>query len=226
MTMYNHIISFISIVLLPIYSYFDMKHLKANQTSIQKITSYIKMMLILCTISFIVLISVPQYHFLSNLELKKMSKIITYAPYIYFFIFSFLPLLLLFFPKFRMLVNKEVVTTRLFIFPITRTETLWFILFAIIVSISEELIYRYFLPYYLHKLFPDITLLLLITLSSAIFAIIHYLQGFGGILNQFFVATSLCVIFFSINSLPLIILIHFLLDIKILIIIRFSGIKQ
>ncbi|MCL6471827.1 MAG: CPBP family intramembrane metalloprotease [Firmicutes bacterium] len=87
-------------------------------------------------------------------------------------------------------------------------------------GISEEIIYRGFLMFYLLTYLPGIPIITPALISSAIFALGHTYQGITGIIITFLLGIWLAAMYVLTGSLILSMVVHALLDVRILLIWR------
>ena len=85
---------------------------------------------------------------------------------------------------------------------------------ALTAGITEEILYRGFLFYYLQALFPGISIWLVVLIPAAIFSLGHFYQGFQGILMTFIVGFAFGILYLAFDSILPLIVIHFLMDIQ------------
>lgn len=101
-----------------------------------------------------------------------------------------------------------------FLLPTTRNERLFFLLIALLVSVSDEIIFRGVMLHYLSNLPMELSLLMRGMISSLCFGIIHLYQGWRG----FWVTASLGMLMFLLfvgtGNLLVPILFHLLIDAK------------
>jgi membrane protease YdiL (CAAX protease family) len=100
--------------------------------------------------------------------------------------------------------------------PEKRTERFWFGAVSLGAGVSEELLFRGFLFWYLGFFFPQLSLVQLIVLSSAMFGFCHIYQGLLGIVGTSVLGAVLMWMYLSTESLILPIAIHALIDLRIL----------
>jgi membrane protease YdiL (CAAX protease family) len=104
-----------------------------------------------------------------------------------------------------------------FFLPRTREERWWFAAMCVTVGVCEEIIFRGFLTRYLHDLPLGLGLLGAVLVAALIFAIDHGYQGWRGILGTGILALVMTLLFFATGSLWVPILLHALLDLRILL---------
>jgi len=100
--------------------------------------------------------------------------------------------------------------------PERTVERFWFAAVSLGAGVTEELLFRGFLFWYLGFFFPRLTLVQLIVLSSLIFGYCHIYQGWIGIVGTGVLGAVLMWMYLSTESLVLPIAIHALIDLRIL----------
>lgn len=110
--------------------------------------------------------------------------------------------------------------------PTTARERLWFAAISIGAGVSEELLFRGFLLWYLHFFWPQLNLLELIVLSSSIFGLCHIYQGWTGILGTGVLGAVFAWLFLLTGSLLVPMIIHALVDLRILAIFTPGRIRS
>ncbi|MDB4950568.1 MAG: hypothetical protein JWM27_3217 [Gemmatimonadetes bacterium] len=107
-----------------------------------------------------------------------------------------------------------------FFLPRTRRERWWFAAVCVTVGVCEEIIFRGFLIRYFGSLpFVHVGLAGAVLLSAAIFGMDHGYQGWKGILGTFVLALVMTALFFVTGSLWVPIVVHALLDLRVLLIL-------
>jgi membrane protease YdiL (CAAX protease family) len=106
------------------------------------------------------------------------------------------------------------------VIPGSPTEARWFAGLASGGAIQEELLYRAFLFYYLGTHFPDLSVWMIILISSAVFGLGHLYQGVKGILLTGLVGVLVAALYVASGNLILPILLHALLNLRILFVVN------
>lgn len=104
--------------------------------------------------------------------------------------------------------------------PSTRKERQLFAALSITAGICEELLFRGFLLFYLQDLFLGLPLVGAVVISSVIFGIAHLYQGAKGVLGTGMFGLGMAVLYIWSGSLIFPIIIHALLDLRILLLHR------
>jgi membrane protease YdiL (CAAX protease family) len=104
------------------------------------------------------------------------------------------------------------------ILPATRIERWWFAALSIGAGISEELLFRGFLLYYLGRYLPELNVWPQILIASAVFGFAHLFQGWRGILATGALGAVFGLLYVATGSLFAPIVIHAAIDLRILIV--------
>lgn len=97
--------------------------------------------------------------------------------------------------------------------PVTKQEKKAWNYVSLTAGITEEIIYRGFLIYAFSYLFPDLSIWLVLLLSSVLFGLAHSYQGFAaGILRTTFIGFIFAILYIGLGSIWPIIVLHFLID--------------
>lgn len=110
-----------------------------------------------------------------------------------------------------------------FVLPRTREERRWFAALAVTVGVCEEIIYRGFLIGYLLAVAPWLGLGGAALGAAAIFGIDHGYQGWTGVLATGFLALVFTALLFLTGTLWIPIVVHALLDLRILLLLEPAG---
>lgn len=102
--------------------------------------------------------------------------------------------------------------------PLSRTERSWFAGVSVGAGISEELVFRGFLLYYIAGNLPGIGIAWRIALAAIIFGLCHFYQGWQGMLGTAILGAVLGGLYVATGSLLLPIILHALIDLRILLI--------
>lgn len=109
--------------------------------------------------------------------------------------------------------------------PRTGRERRLFAALSVTAGVCEEILFRGFLLFYLQEVFPGVGVVGAVVLSSAVFGLAHLYQGVAGVLGTGLFGAGMAVLYFFSGSLVLPILLHALLDLRILLIHR-SGVRR
>lgn len=99
--------------------------------------------------------------------------------------------------------------------PRNNKERLWASLLALNAGFSEELFFRLFLPLLIYLVFNNALFALVV--ATLIFGLVHYYQGWAGVVITMLLGTVLMVIYLATSSIWVVIIIHALIDLNNLI---------
>lgn len=104
--------------------------------------------------------------------------------------------------------------------PSTREERWLFAAVAVTAGICEELLFRGFLLFYLQDLFLGLSLAAAVIVSSIVFGMAHLYQGAKGVLGTGVFGLGMALLYVWSGSLLLPIILHALLDLRVLLLYR------
>lgn len=113
---------------------------------------------------------------------------------------------------------KRMLEMAVAILPATRIERWWFAVLSIGAGVSEELLFRGFLLYYLARYLPDLNVWPQILIASAVFGFAHLFQGWRGILATGALGAVFGLLYAVTGSLFVPVVIHAAIDLRILIV--------
>ncbi len=223
--MAKHLIAIFLIVAVPIWDHFETKRLKTSRDPRVKIQSYQK------TVGWLWAGSVVACLVLGLRTVLTIHRDAGEASWLpgFEFIIGFMgaALVALFLPIFLMM-RSEITRARIaksleklnFILPQTAEERRWFVLVAITAGVCEEILYRGFLIHYFRDLPISIGVIGALVLSSSVFGFAHLYQGVVGIVQTTILGALFGLIFIVTGSLLLPMVLHALIDLRILLILR------
>jgi membrane protease YdiL (CAAX protease family) len=223
--MAKHLIAIFLIVAVPIWDHFETKRLKTSSDPRVKIQAYQKTVGWLSAGSVVACIVMGLH---TVLTIHRDSGEASWLPGSGFVIgFMGAALVALFLPIF-LLMRSETTRARIeksleklnFILPKTAEERRWFVLVAITAGVCEEILYRGFLIHYFRELPVSIGLIGALILSSCVFGFAHLYQGVVGIVQTTVLGAIFGLIFIVTGSLLLSIVLHALIDLRILLILK------
>ena len=223
--MAKHLIAIFLIVVVPIWDRFETKRLKTSSDPRVKIQAYQKTVGWLWAGSVVACIVMGLHTVLS---IHRDSGEASWLPGSGFVIgFMGAALVALFLPIFLMM-RSETTRARIaksleklnFILPRTAEERRWFVLVAITAGVCEEILYRGFLIHYFRELSLSTGLIGALILSSCVFGFAHLYQGVVGIVQTTILGAIFGLIFIVTGSLLLPMVLHALIDLRILLILR------
>ena len=223
--MLKHIIAIFLIVAVPIWDHFETKRLKTSNDPRVKIQSYQKTVGWLWTGSVFACIVLGLR---TVLTIHREAGEASWLPGSEFVIgFTGAALIALFLPIILM-IRSETTRARVaksleklnFILPKTAEERRWFVLVAITAGVCEEILYRGFLINYFRDLPISIGMIGALILSSCVFGFAHLYQGVVGIVQTAILGAVFGFIFIVTGSLVLPMILHALIDLRILLILK------
>jgi CAAX protease family protein len=107
-----------------------------------------------------------------------------------------------------------------FILPLTGAERTWWIFVSLTAGITEELLYRGFLIHYFASAPFHARLAVAVIVASVIFGAGHVYQGIAGVISAAILGLIFCAIFFMSGTLLVPMILHTLIDLRILLILR------
>ena len=226
--MAKHLIAIFLIVAVPIWDHFETKRLKTSSDPRVKIQAYQKTVGWLWAGSVVACIVMGLH---TVLTIHRDSGEASWLPGSGFVIgFMGAALVALFLPIF-LLMRSEATRARIaksleklnFILPRTAEERRWFVLVAITAGVCEEILYRGFLIHYFRDLPVSIGLIGALILSSCVFGLAHLYQGVVGIVQTTILGAIFGLIFIVTGRLLLPMVLHALIDLRILLILRSDG---
>ena len=113
---------------------------------------------------------------------------------------------------------KRMLEMAVAILPATPIERWWFAVLSIGAGVSEELLFRGFLLYYLARYLPDLNVWPQILIASAVFGLAHLFQGWRGILATGALGAVFGLLYAVTGSLFVPVVIHAAIDLRILIV--------
>lgn len=106
--------------------------------------------------------------------------------------------------------------------PYTKKERWLFAGICVTAGVCEEILFRGFLLFYLQEVFGSAPWVAIVV-SSAIFGLCHVYQGFTGVLTTGVLGAVLAGLYLSSGSLLLPIIIHTLIDLRVLLLQRLAS---
>lgn len=107
-----------------------------------------------------------------------------------------------------------------YFFPATWIERRWWVFLCITAGICEETLYRGFLLRYLHAGPFALNLSIALLISSLIFALAHVYAGVSGVVGSFLGGFIFGLLFLLTGNLLLPMILHALMDLRMLVILR------
>lgn len=217
---YNHVIFFLFLIVVPIYVFYDIKRIKESNDPRVKEKTYYKLFVFywVTAISLSLFSNLPKVFYVQTIDLSGIWTILAYLVVIYILIFQVIPVIMLSFSeKFRTMTAASF-DKKSYIFPTTDRQRTLFWIVPVTVGICEEIIFRGYLYQYFQTSPYGLNALLSFLLVSVIFGLGHFQQGLSGIVLTTLLGFLLGYFYFLTGSLLLSIIIHIVFDAKILFI--------
>ncbi|MGC4377677.1 type II CAAX endopeptidase family protein [Fictibacillus sp. Mic-4] len=100
--------------------------------------------------------------------------------------------------------------------PSTNKERWWWMVVSLTAGITEEILYRGFLYYSFHRIFPGASIWSIVCLSAVIFGLAHAYQGIKGMALAVYLGAILGLIYIEFDSLLPAMFIHVLFDLRLI----------
>ena len=221
----QHVLVFFLIVVTPLWDRYEIPRLKASTDPRKKIGFYRKIVLASWICAIVAVLTAG----LMTIWIIRQSpgEISWLAPgsraRIFLGGFTVGLLIVVMIPAILAIWNEKIRTKAgkaakklAFLLPSTGEERRWWWLVCITAGICEEIVYRGFLLHYLHTLPFHLTLTWALVVSSVIFGIGHLYQGVAGAVQTAVIGFVLGAIFLATGSLLIPILIHAIMDLRVL----------
>lgn len=229
MIIIQHLLALFLIVVAPIWDHFATERLKASKESRVKIAYYRTMVIVSWLTSVIALVAVGWRAILtfhlgaaSPSWLPQRGAARTFVVGVLIGLLLVVALSALQARRSAAVQNKmEKAFLRLsFILPLTVTERTWWIFVSLTAGITEEILYRGFLIQYFFAAPLHIGLAVAVIVSSVIFGAAHLYQGVAGVIFAAILGFIFSVIFLMTGTLLVPMVLHALIDLRILLILR------
>ena len=230
----EHLLVFYLVVAVPIVDHFDMARLTAAADANVKIRYYRKTIawLWICAVLAVVAAGIGA---MSAVSLKPgdaswrlghgWASLLVEALLVAFVALLLLPAAVALWKNWtrkpRKWSSEQVLLKSLgFILPATAEQRRLWVVLCISAGVCEEVLYRGFLLRYLHTFPFSLSLTWAIVLSSIIFAMGHLYQGPAGAIQTAAMGIIFCLMFVLTGNLLIPILVHAVMDLRILLLIR------
>jgi uncharacterized protein len=231
----QHLLFLFLAIVAPLWDFYDTERLKKHPGSAQKTRYYQTTAVWLWVASAIAVLSVGWRRVLTIYPAPaEISWLLDYAWVRYFVatlivafvVVSALPVAIVIRKKLRKKPRKfgsaEAMKSLRYLLPATWTERRWWAFIAVTAGVCEETLYRGFLVHYLHGAFSlNLTIALLI--SSGLFGLVHLYGGVSGVVGSFVFGFLMGMLFLLTGNLLLPMIVHALLDLRMLVILRPPG---
>jgi membrane protease YdiL (CAAX protease family) len=225
----QHLIALFLIVIAPIWDHFATERLKASKESRLKIAYYRTMVIVGWLTSVIALAAVGwRAIFTFNRDsanvawLPQHSGSRTFVAGVLAGLLIMIALSALQARRSAAIQEKmEKAFLRLsFVLPLTGVERTWWVFVALTAGICEEILYRGFLIHYFLAAPFHAGLTAAVIISALIFGLAHLYQGIAGVISTAILGLLFSAIFLMTGNLLLPMILHALIDLRILLILR------
>jgi membrane protease YdiL (CAAX protease family) len=232
-TLTQHLLFLFLLVVAPIWDLYATPKLKRNPSSERKIRYYRTICAGLWIASAIAVVAVgfrplfiigPSPGEISWLLMHPWVRYLVEALIAIFVISVLLPVGIVVWKKLTKRPRKYSSAAALksfsYFFPATWTERRWWVFLSITAGICEETLFRGFMLHYL-RVFPwTLNLTLALLVSSVIFGLNHLYQGAAGVAGTAIVGFLFGLLFLLTGNLLLPIILHAVIDLRMLAILR------
>jgi uncharacterized protein len=232
-TLTQHLLFLFLLVVAPIWDFYHTRKLKRNPGSEQKIRYYKTICTWLWIASALAIVAIgfrPLFTISSStgeiswLLLHPWVRYLVEALIAIVFILSVvLPVGVVIWKKMTKRPRKyssAALKSFSYFFPATWTERRWWVLVCITAGVCEETLFRGFMLHYLHAFPWTLNLTLALLIASVIFGSNHLYQGAGGVAGTAIVGFLFGLLFLLTGNLLLPIILHGVMDLRILAILR------
>ena len=223
-----YIILFINFLLEPILNHFEFKKLKLHPSRRLKYY-YMTILGLWLPVFLIILLTIFGGLTLSELGIKSIrfgaysinkwfSYFIILLSALYFISIVYHMICMKISSQYRVAYNKKVDHSHAsknimdVLLPVTAKEKKYWTIVSVSAGVCEELLFRGFFIYALRDIFPNLSIYIVILITSFVFGIWHSYQGRKEILTTFLVGIFFCLLYISMDSLIPVILLHTFMD--------------
>jgi len=231
--MLQHLLFAFLAIAVPAWDFYATRRLKNNPGSLQKIGYYKCLCGLLWTASFVAVITVGLREVLTIAPLpddaawlfgRPWVKYLAETAIVLFVGLAFLSCVTVAWKKLnnrpRTYRSAEALKPFEYFFPATRTERRWWVLVCVTAGCCEEVLFRGFMLHYLHVFPWTLNLTLALLISSLIFGLNHLYGGIRGVVESATGGFVLGLLFLLSGNLVLPIILHALMDLRMLVILR------
>jgi membrane protease YdiL (CAAX protease family) len=223
-TVIHHLLVAFLILVMPVWDRYEMRRLKASSSPRKRVQSYQMTLLWLWVATALLLVTTARHELFAPVATTLMDRYrnIALPAIIGLGIGALIPVLIARAkPREQMKQVKALGDTAL-ILPRTSEERWWFAAVSVSAGICEEIIFRGFLIRYFATPPLGLGVGAAIIAAALVFGIAHGYQGWKGVLVTAVLALVMTALFYATGSLVLPIVVHALLDLRILL-MRFSS---
>ncbi len=221
-----HLLLLLLTIAMPVWDYFETRHLKRSKNPQAKVGSYQRVIAVLWGLTVLACLATPFSSLTQPPEPERIGSWLPSAGWAWGLGLVVLAVLGTPFlqargnAELRQTIRQQMDKTSFFL-PVTLRERRWWIAVSLSAAICEEIVYRSFLIRYLDDLSlggGSLGLPWSIVLAAGIFSLAHGYQGVVGILSTAGAGLLFAFLFFATGSLWLPILLHALLDLRLLLV--------
>jgi len=225
MIAFEHALALFLFVGVPIWDALETRALKTSTNPRRKVLSYRRILFVLCTAAIVAWIALRSSVFfiwpaVRQTALPGIGVSFVWGLVVAFVVGSLLQVVVI---RFNEKAREKVLRAfkRLaFMLPITPEERAWFGLVSVTAGICEEVLYRGFLIRYLSNGPWHAGLWIALAIASISFGLAHGYQGLSGIIGTALLGAVMAVIFLSTGSLWLPMVLHAIIDLRVLLLLR------
>jgi uncharacterized protein len=234
--MLQHLLFAFLAIALPAWDLYATRRLKKNPGSAQKIGYYKSLCGVLWIATFVALITVGFREILTIAPLPDDAawlfehawvRYLVEAAIVLFVGLAFLSYIAVAWKKLnnrpRTYRSAEALKRFEYFFPATRVERQWWVLICVTAGCCEEVLFRGFMLHYLHVSPWTLNLTLALLISSLIFGLSHLYGGISGLVGSATTGFLLGLLFLLSGNLALPIVLHALIDLRMLVILPPPG---
>jgi membrane protease YdiL (CAAX protease family) len=227
MTLIHHLFVAFLIFVLPIWDRHDMRRLKSSTSPRKRVLIYQMTVAWLWIAAMLLLATTPHSQLFVPLATATMARYrdMIVPIVIGLGIGAMIPVILARWKPRAQVTQVKALGDTALILPRTTEDRRWFALVSLSAGICEEIIYRGFLIRYLAMLPLGLGVRGAIIGAAIVFGIAHGYQGWKGILVTSVLGLVMTALFYATGSLLLPIVVHALLDLRILL-LRFSSTSE
>jgi len=225
MIAFEHALALFLFVGVPIWDALETRALKTSTNPRRKVLSYRRILFVLWTAAIVAWIALRSSVFfiwpaVRQTALPGIGVSFVWGLVVAFVVGSLLQVVVI---RFNEKAREKVLRAfkRLaFMLPITPEERAWFGLVSVTAGICEEVLYRGFLIRYLSNGPWHAGLWIALAIASISFGLAHGYQGLSGIIGTALLGAVMAVIFLSTGSLWLPMVLHAIIDLRVLLLLR------
>jgi uncharacterized protein len=221
----EHVLALVLFVGFPIWDVLETRALKTSTNPRRKVLSYQRIAIVEWTAAIVAWITLRSSVFFTWPSLRQTASQKISVSFAWGFVLAFVAASLLQVVLTRRNAKLRDKTLRAFrklafILPVTQEERSWFALVSVTAGICEEILYRGFLIRYLSDGPWHLGLWIALAVASIAFGLAHGYQGLSGIIGTALLGAAMAVIFLSTGSLWMPMVLHAMIDLRLLFLLR------